>query len=218
MKRADVIWIAAGAVVGVLVLGGALLALDGGLASIGLLLPLAVLVGGLLWASEAARPGTTPRAARTGRVASGMTDQSVPPVVIGDPGAVDAPTVIPVPEPTADDSTTEAVRLEAARAFDLETYLVDEDPDRIQCHQCGRYDRLTIDRDHRIACRACGTGRSLTDVQPDTRVRLFDTGPDTDTDPGMDPDNLASDPETEQPAEPGVAPSRFAPPTASRGG
>lgn len=222
MKRSDVLWLVSGAAVGFLVLAGALL-LDGGTASIGLLLPLGVLLGGLLWSLDAARSESLPMAA-CGGGGSEESDHSVPPVVIGDPSAVDAPTVMPVSASVADDdTTTEAVRLDAARTFPLDSYLLEENSDRVQCDCCGRYDRLTADSDRRITCGACGGARQLGGVQPDTRVRLFADDADSDSSGGLGTvEVVAFDPEADAvraPTEPSLtATSMFAPPTTPRGG
>ncbi len=165
MRRSDLAMVVVGSVVGLVVIAVGLVAVDGTAARVGMLLPLAVLAGGLLWSIDGARePETVDR--------RGPTTSSAP-VLVGDPTAVDAPTILPPsPEPEPE-SISEADRLEAARTFDLDEFLLDERPDRIQCSECGRYrDLKRVDRD-RVLCRTCGATREVTDVQPDTRVRLF---------------------------------------------
>ena len=152
MRRSELGWIVVGGAIGLVVIAVGLLAVDGTAARVGMLLPLAVLVGGLLWSIDGTRePETVDR--------RGPTTSSAP-VLVGDPTAVDAPTILPPsPEP---ESISEADRLEAARTFDLDEFLLDERPDRIQCSECGRYrDLKRVDRD-RVLCRTCGATRAVT--------------------------------------------------------
>ena len=182
MRRADLTWLIVGGALGVVVVLGGLILLGGGTPALGLLLPLAVLGGGLLWAFDGARAAVLPDGAVAGvepapRDPADPAVRSAPPIVVSAPDAVDAPTVLPTPPPAAPEpdgeSVSEAVRVDAARTFDLDRFLVDERPDRIQCAECGRYASLVPEPDRRVTCEDCGTTRALSEVQPDTRVRMF---------------------------------------------
>lgn len=172
MRRSDVTWLVVGGVIGVAVVLVGLALLGGETSAIGLLLPLAVLGGGLLWAADGAQTGSEPAPVSP----ADPSVRSAPPVVVSAPDAVDAPTI--VASAAADDegdaeSVSEAVRVDAARTFDLDRFLVDDRPDRIQCAECGRYSALVPEADRRVRCGDCGASRPLSEVQPDTLVRTF---------------------------------------------
>ncbi len=171
MRRSDVMILIGGAVVGVVVLLiglAAVISSGGRVELLGFLLPLAVLAGGLIWAHDAA--SMTPASSEA--PAGAARSVQPPPVLLGDPSAVDAPTVPPAAE-VDDGEVSEAVRLRAAEQFPLESFLLDEIPDRIQCVQCGRYRSLAGAGERRVTCTVCGATRELSDVQPDTIVRLY---------------------------------------------
>ena len=167
LRRSDVIYLAVGGAVGVVVIVLGLIALGGEAASIALLLPLAILIGGLLWA-RAAVAGPAPLA-----VPSVDEMATRPALRLSEPDEADAPTVIPPPTAPEPERISEQARATAATSFDLERHLVDELADRIQCADCGRYSQLARTEDRQVSCGSCGAVREVGDIQPDTRVRLF---------------------------------------------
>jgi len=213
--------IVVGAIVGFAALLVGLLLIGGEASALGLLLPFAVLCGGLLWAVEGApRPQTAPTAVSTGHVGSGTATSTHPGSVgptttYSDPDAPDVPTVLRPQAPQPEGETvSEAVRAEAARTFDLQGFLRDESPDRIQCANCGRYEHLISGGDQAIRCTVCGARRSLGSAQPDTRVRMFLD--DLTDEPTIGP-STALKVEQDYPTIT-TGSSRFAPPSSHRGG
>ncbi len=206
MRRSDVTWIVVGGVVGVVVVLVGLAVLGVETAAIGLLLPLAVLGGGLLWAADGARAAALADGTHTGSETTPISPadpsvRSAPPVVVSSPDAVDAPTIVRPASDGQAESISEAVRVEAARSFDLDAFLVDDRPDRIQCAQCGRYSALVAAAGRQVTCEDCGATRPLSEVQPDTLVRTF-----------------VVPTEPERPEGAGPAPTSTTPPTRSQGG
>lgn len=209
-------WIIAGGVVGFVAISAGLVIIGADVYVLALLLPFAVLCGGLLWAAQALLQ--TAGAPAAGRQAPGGLSQQFtsvgPPTTFSDPNAPDVPTyqAPPPPEPEGE-TVSEAVRAAAAVEFDLSRFLLDEPADRIQCRNCGRYTSLVEVDVQSVRCGACGTtgpSERSAPVRPDTRVRLF-----TD-----DPNGA---PEAEPPVEEdlptiGAGTSRFEPPSSHRGG
>lgn len=215
-RGTDLLVIAVGAVAGVLVIAVGAFAAGAAATTVALLLPLAVLGGGVLWAFHG-QPAATPAAsvseggAGDGWSVPPTTTPSSGPLGADLPGAVDVPTILAAPEMPEGETVSEAVRLDAARAFDLGPFLLDEPPDRIQCSNCGRYTHLVPAGEHGVTCEICGTTRRVAKVQPDTRVRMFlDDGPDDGPEPKPEP-------EVDAPTVVTTTTS-FAPPSSHRGG
>lgn len=157
------------AIAGVAAISLAALAMEGGvLARLALLVPLAVLVGGLRW-SAASGIMPSDATATAGADETGRVDASAELVTV--------PMIEPCEAAESSRMTAED-RRRAAASFDLDGWRVDESPDRPQCAECGRFRSLQISKDRRVLrCKVCASRRRLTRVQPDTLVRLFVTEP-----------------------------------------
>lgn len=175
-QRSEGPWVVATGVVGIVGIAVVGLSWIGlGVEDLVLLLPLAVLIAGLAWSLglfDPQAPGarTSENAPLTSQRTS-IAPSIAPTVTPGGALIHDVPTV--TAGPAEPEGVAEVVRQAAAATFDLQSLLVDETPDRVQCANCGRYNALDSPERGTIRCRMCGASRRLTAIQPDTRVRMF---------------------------------------------